>query len=107
MDIERMKRKIVSGFVEDVAARGFEKEWKSFPEAARNGILELLGDLIETRLSEEQRLEKRYSGVMAERDVATAIVRDVRNMLLEERLPAGSHGILNRIDRFFNTPWEG
>jgi hypothetical protein len=44
---------------------------------------------------------------MAERDVATAIVRDVRNMLLEERLPAGSHGILNRIDRFFNTPWEG
>lgn len=43
MDIERMKRKIVSGFAEDVAARGFEKEWKSVPKAARDGILELRG----------------------------------------------------------------
>jgi hypothetical protein len=107
MDIERARREIVGGFVEDVALRGFGEKWKSLPEAARDGILTLLGDLIETRLSEEQRIEKRYTSVMVQRDVATTIVRDVRNMLLEERLPAGSQGILNRIENFFNTPWGG
>ena len=90
MDIERARREIVGGFVEDVALRGFGEEWKSLPEAARDGILTLLGDLIETRLSEEQRIEKRYTSVMVQRDVATTIVRDVRDMLLEERLPAGA-----------------